>query len=214
MPLRGSSRDSHSGRFIRIHAPFPRLSDFARRRRAGPFACRIGGAVGSSARSQSDDLRTLPDSLRGPFPIDARPLAGRPPRATLDAGFAPPGPPWSGSSASIADAYRAGRTTPEELVEKTLRAARALAARSPSMGPLLAYATRRRARKRRRNGALASRAAPRASTGAHRRQGNSLSAGFPGAVVQTSAILRCAPTTLRPHFACARAAPSSSASPP
>lgn len=86
------------------------------------------------------ELRRLPESLRGPLPLDARVVQGRPPRAAPDAALAPPRAPWSGSSASIAEAYRQGRTTPEELVEKALRAARDLAARSPSVGPLMAYA--------------------------------------------------------------------------
>jgi Asp-tRNA(Asn)/Glu-tRNA(Gln) amidotransferase A subunit family amidase len=121
----------------------PRLSGFALDTAARLVRSRVGSAALSAVFRKElkvDDLRALPDSLRGPFPLDVRPLAGRPPRATLDARLAAPGAPWSGSSASIADAYRSGRTTPEALVEKTLRAARALAARSPSMGPLMAYA--------------------------------------------------------------------------
>jgi Asp-tRNA(Asn)/Glu-tRNA(Gln) amidotransferase A subunit family amidase len=121
----------------------PRLSGFALQAAARLMRSRVGSAAFSSVFRKElkvDDLRALPESLRGPFPLDARPLAGRAPRAALDAGLAPPPAPWSGSSASIADAYRTGRTTPEELVDKTLRAARTLAARSPSMGPLMAYA--------------------------------------------------------------------------
>lgn len=103
--------------------------------------------VGSTALSsllrkelKVSDLRGLPESLRGPLPIDARPLAGRAPRQIEDAALPAPRAPWSGNSASIAESYRAGRMTPEERVEKALRAARELAARSPSVGPLMAYA--------------------------------------------------------------------------
>ena len=121
----------------------PRLSGFALGAAARLVRSRVGSAALSAVFRKElkvDELRALPDRLRGPYPLDVRPLAGRPPRTGLDAGLAPPRAPWSGSSASIADAYRTGRTTPEELVDKALRAARALAARSPSMGPLMAYA--------------------------------------------------------------------------
>jgi aspartyl-tRNA(Asn)/glutamyl-tRNA(Gln) amidotransferase subunit A len=86
------------------------------------------------------DLRKLPESLRGPLPLDVRPVPGRLPRVAPSAELAAPRAPWSGSSASIAEAYRTGQTTPEEVVDKALRAARRLAARSPSIGPLMAYA--------------------------------------------------------------------------
>ncbi|HMI85372.1 MAG TPA: amidase [Polyangiaceae bacterium] len=121
----------------------PRLSGFALQA-AGRFArSRVGStALYSLFRKELkvDELRDLPEQLRGALALDVRPLAGRPPRAAHDAGLAPPRAPWSGSSASIADAYRSGRTTPEELVDRALRAARSLAARTPTMGPLMAYA--------------------------------------------------------------------------
>jgi aspartyl-tRNA(Asn)/glutamyl-tRNA(Gln) amidotransferase subunit A len=107
----------------------------------------VRSRVGSTALSallrkelKVGELRELPEAWRGPFPIDVRPLAGRPPRAVPDLGLAAPRAPWSGSSATLSDAYRAGRTTPQEVVEQALRGARALAARSPSIGPLMAYA--------------------------------------------------------------------------
>jgi aspartyl-tRNA(Asn)/glutamyl-tRNA(Gln) amidotransferase subunit A len=82
-------------------------------------------------------LEGLPDALFGAMPVDNRPLAGRPPRAGDHAGLPLPAPPWSGTSATLADAYRAGATTPREVVDAALTAARTLAAHRPSMGPLM-----------------------------------------------------------------------------
>ncbi|HMJ53789.1 MAG TPA: amidase [Polyangiaceae bacterium] len=121
----------------------PRLSGFALSAAARLTRSRIGSTALSSLFRKElkvTELRELPDHLRGPFPLDVRPLAGRPPRSAADAGLAPPRPPWSGSSATLAEAYRSGRTTPEEVADRALREARALAARSPAMGPLMAYA--------------------------------------------------------------------------
>jgi aspartyl-tRNA(Asn)/glutamyl-tRNA(Gln) amidotransferase subunit A len=120
----------------------PRLSGFALAAAARFVRSPIGATALSSLLRKElkvGELRALPEELRGTLPIDARPMAGRPPRVVSHAELAPPPTPWSGSSASIADAYRAGRTTPEELVEKALTQARSLAARSPPMGPLMAY---------------------------------------------------------------------------
>jgi len=82
-------------------------------------------------------LAHLPDALLGAMPMDNRPLAGRPPRALSEAGLPLPKAPWSGTSEALGAAYRAGTTTPREVVDRALAAARALAARTPSMGPLL-----------------------------------------------------------------------------
>src|SRR5262249_45574707 len=82
-------------------------------------------------------LEELPDSLFGDMPVDNRPLAGRSPRAGQHAGLPVPAAPWSGSSASLAEAFRAGRTTPREVADRALEAARTLAARRPSVGPLM-----------------------------------------------------------------------------
>ena len=121
----------------------PRLSGFALSLAARIVRSRVASAALSTLFRRElkvTELRELPEDLRGPLPLDVRPLAGRPPRAAIDAALAPPRAPWSGSSATIAEAYRAGRTTPEELVDRALSAARTLAARSPSMGPLMGYA--------------------------------------------------------------------------
>jgi len=82
-------------------------------------------------------LEELPDALFGEMPVDNRPLAGRPPRAGHHADLSLPAAPWSATSATLADAYGAGRTTPREVVDAALSAARALAALRPSVGPLM-----------------------------------------------------------------------------
>jgi aspartyl-tRNA(Asn)/glutamyl-tRNA(Gln) amidotransferase subunit A len=87
-----------------------------------------------------DDLRALPEDLRGPLQIDAMPVAGRAPREAEDARLPLPAPPWSGTSATIGAAYHGGEATPREFVDKALRAARDLASRTPAMGPIFAYA--------------------------------------------------------------------------
>lgn len=121
----------------------PRLSGFALATAARIVRSRPGSAALSALFRKElkvDELRHLPYALRGPYPLDARPIAGRPPRRAADEALPAPAAPWSGSSATIADAYRAGKTTPDEVVDAALRAARALAARTPSLGPLMAYA--------------------------------------------------------------------------
>ncbi|HEY8040401.1 MAG TPA: amidase [Polyangiaceae bacterium] len=87
-------------------------------------------------------LEQLPDPLLGDTPVDNRPLAGRPPRAGGagdGAGLPLPSAPWSFTSATLAEAYRAKKTTPREVVDRALEAARALASRRPSVGPLMEY---------------------------------------------------------------------------
>jgi aspartyl-tRNA(Asn)/glutamyl-tRNA(Gln) amidotransferase subunit A len=82
-------------------------------------------------------LEELPEEFFGLMPVDNRPLAGRPPRRGTDARLPPPPPPWTATSATLAEAYASGRTTPREIVDRALEAARALAARRPSVGPLM-----------------------------------------------------------------------------
>jgi aspartyl-tRNA(Asn)/glutamyl-tRNA(Gln) amidotransferase subunit A len=83
-------------------------------------------------------LEQLPEALFGGMPVDNRPIAGRPPRQATDAGLPLPKPPWSGSSETLAHAFRDGKTTPREVADRALEAARALGSRKPSVGPLLA----------------------------------------------------------------------------
>jgi Asp-tRNA(Asn)/Glu-tRNA(Gln) amidotransferase A subunit family amidase len=85
------------------------------------------------------ELAALPPSLFGDVPLDNAPLAGRPPRGGVDAGLPLPAPPWSGTSATRVDAYKTGATTPARAVARTIAAARALASRDPSVGPILDY---------------------------------------------------------------------------
>jgi aspartyl-tRNA(Asn)/glutamyl-tRNA(Gln) amidotransferase subunit A len=82
-------------------------------------------------------LQDLPEELFGAMPIDNRPLAGRPPRQGPDAKLPPPPLPWTATSATLIEAYRSGRTTPREVVDRALEAAKSLAARKPSFGPLM-----------------------------------------------------------------------------
>jgi Asp-tRNA(Asn)/Glu-tRNA(Gln) amidotransferase A subunit family amidase len=82
-------------------------------------------------------LEALPDTLFGAMPVDNRPVAGRPPREAPHAALPSAAAPWSGSSASLAEAYRAGKTTPRDVAAKALDAARALASRRPGVGPLM-----------------------------------------------------------------------------
>jgi aspartyl-tRNA(Asn)/glutamyl-tRNA(Gln) amidotransferase subunit A len=83
------------------------------------------------------DLQRIPSSLLGELALDNRPLAGRPPRESAAAGLPRPPAPWSGTSATMTSAYRAGATTPTRVVEEAFAKARALAARAPSCGPIL-----------------------------------------------------------------------------
>jgi aspartyl-tRNA(Asn)/glutamyl-tRNA(Gln) amidotransferase subunit A len=85
------------------------------------------------------ELERLPVSLCGDVPIDNRPLAGRPPRPAPagEGALSLPSPPWSATSETLAQAYRSRRTTPREVVDRALDAARALSRRRPSVGPLL-----------------------------------------------------------------------------
>jgi aspartyl-tRNA(Asn)/glutamyl-tRNA(Gln) amidotransferase subunit A len=119
----------------------PRLSGYAlasiarvTRSRAGHAALR--GILRNELKV--GQLGALPDSLRGDVPLDARPLQARPPRTNEDQRLgAPNDRAWAGTSDAYARAYREGATTPREVVDRALDAARALAMRTPSMGPLL-----------------------------------------------------------------------------
>lgn len=84
-------------------------------------------------------LTTLPPSLFGDVPIDTRPVAGRPPRNHASAALPLPIAPWSATSATLTDAYRSGKATPLEIVDRAIAAARILASRTPSVGPILDF---------------------------------------------------------------------------
>jgi Asp-tRNA(Asn)/Glu-tRNA(Gln) amidotransferase A subunit family amidase len=83
------------------------------------------------------ELEALPDALFGDMPVDNRPVAGRAPRAGPHAELPLPPAPWSGSSGTLTDAYRTKKTTPREVVDAALAAARKLGAHRPSVGPLM-----------------------------------------------------------------------------
>jgi aspartyl-tRNA(Asn)/glutamyl-tRNA(Gln) amidotransferase subunit A len=84
-------------------------------------------------------LEGLPDSLFGDVPVDNRPRAGRPPRQQPDQKLPTPAAPWSATSDTLAALYEAGKTSPLEVTARALDSARALAARRPSVGPLMVY---------------------------------------------------------------------------
>jgi aspartyl-tRNA(Asn)/glutamyl-tRNA(Gln) amidotransferase subunit A len=111
------------------------LRTIVRLSRTGPGARLLYQVFRSDLRIAQ--LEALPDSLFGDMPVDNRPVAGRAPRAGQHADLPLPSPPWSATSATLADAYRTKKTTPREVVDSALVAARALAARRPSVGPLM-----------------------------------------------------------------------------
>jgi aspartyl-tRNA(Asn)/glutamyl-tRNA(Gln) amidotransferase subunit A len=84
-------------------------------------------------------LEQLPDRLFGDMPVDNRPIAGRAPRELPSEGLPLPRPPWSATSETLAESYRSGAATPRQIVDRALESARALAARRPSVGPLMEY---------------------------------------------------------------------------
>lgn len=88
-----------------------------------------------------DALTGLADEYRGTVPLHVRARQGRLPRQTEDARHTLPGDAsWSGTSARFVAAYKANETTPNEVISRCLEGARALAARTPSIGPILCYA--------------------------------------------------------------------------
>jgi Asp-tRNA(Asn)/Glu-tRNA(Gln) amidotransferase A subunit family amidase len=120
----------------------PRISGRAlhtveRLSRTGPGARLLYQVFRADLRiGQLDDL---PDALFGDVPIDNRPVAGRPPREKPDGKLPLPAAPWSQTSESLAESYRSKKTTPTEVATRALEAARTLAARRPSVGPIMGY---------------------------------------------------------------------------
>jgi aspartyl-tRNA(Asn)/glutamyl-tRNA(Gln) amidotransferase subunit A len=82
-------------------------------------------------------VEELPERLYGDVPVDTRPLMGRAPRTPPDEKLALPKAPWGVSSEKLVAAYESGKTTPIEVVRWAFDAARSLAARRPSVGPLM-----------------------------------------------------------------------------
>jgi aspartyl-tRNA(Asn)/glutamyl-tRNA(Gln) amidotransferase subunit A len=86
-----------------------------------------------------DALRDLDPELRGPLrsakPLRARQSHERPTESLS----LPPTQNWPRCGRSYAGAFREGQLSVEELVERSLAGARFLAARSPSVGPILDF---------------------------------------------------------------------------
>jgi len=83
-----------------------------------------------------NDVRGLTGDALGPLPESYTPLAGRPPRGLAPHAYAAPqrgAPPWS--SADIAERFRSGKLSPNELTEHTLRLANARGQAHPLRGP-------------------------------------------------------------------------------
>lgn len=87
-----------------------------------------------------DALRALGSEFRGPLPFSHAPLTAREShaRASLELPLAAPGS-WPRSVGSIAARYRDGSADPVLVTERALAHARALAARTPTLGPLCGY---------------------------------------------------------------------------
>jgi aspartyl-tRNA(Asn)/glutamyl-tRNA(Gln) amidotransferase subunit A len=86
-----------------------------------------------------DELARLPDAMRGDFPNDTRAWQARPPRAGSDAKLPLPARPWSPTSDALTEAYRSGKRTPREVVDRVLACARDLERHTPYMGPIFEY---------------------------------------------------------------------------
>lgn len=86
-----------------------------------------------------NDVRGLIDDALGPLPESYTPIAARPPRAIAPYTYDPPrrgGPPWT--SWDIAERFRAGKLSPSELTERTLRCAEARSHEQHSKAPFCA----------------------------------------------------------------------------
>src|SRR3954470_10519108 len=87
-----------------------------------------------------DALRALSQDARGGLPFSFAPERARlnHDRASLGLPFTPAAA-WPRSVASIGDRYRSGEADPVTVVTRALAHARALAAHSPTLGPLCGY---------------------------------------------------------------------------
>ena len=103
------------------------------RTRAGSSALELAlrAELGISA------LADLPAPMFGPFPLDNRARAGRPPRRLEDLALGVPRSGWSKTSADFVAAYESRRATPERVLARVFERARELAGRTPSMRVLL-----------------------------------------------------------------------------
>ncbi|HEX4339171.1 MAG TPA: amidase [Polyangiaceae bacterium] len=84
-----------------------------------------------------DRALALPDSDRGEMLNDGRPVQAHAPASRHDASLGVPAPaPWQTSCESLRVAYESGQCTPRDVVRRALDRSRALARRSPSIGPI------------------------------------------------------------------------------
>ena len=140
-----------------------RVSGTALRSLARFGRTRLGGkALFAAFRAELGigSIAALPDDARADLPLSVEALRGRPPRELPDAGLSPPPRPWSASSDALTEAYRKGERTPEDVTHAALSAARALGARTPSVGPVLEYADESARDDARASGARYRRGAP------------------------------------------------------
>ncbi|MCC6214619.1 MAG: amidase [Polyangiaceae bacterium] len=87
-----------------------------------------------------DAVRALAEEYRGPLPVDQRPTRARSSHARASLGLGlPPAQEWPRTNGSYARAYAEGTARPLDVARKALAFARDLGARTPSLGPLVAY---------------------------------------------------------------------------
>jgi aspartyl-tRNA(Asn)/glutamyl-tRNA(Gln) amidotransferase subunit A len=100
-----------------------------------------------------DAVLALGDDLRGPLPVDLLPVRARAQHARSSQELGVPEPAdWPRASSSYAARYRDGKLRPEKVVDRAFALSRELAARRPSMGPLLAHDEERARRAARDSG--------------------------------------------------------------
>lgn len=102
----------------------------------------LGSAIVPIIRRQMGivSVRALGDDARSPLPIDQRPLVSRTTRQRQNAELSvPQAPEWAITSLRLQSAYREGRVSPQELVERAIQRAKDLASLQPSLGPIHAF---------------------------------------------------------------------------
>jgi len=86
-----------------------------------------------------DRLADLPERLRGPLPMQSRPVQGRPARIRPNAGLPlPEAGKWPRTVNSYASAYRSGAANPRDIADRVLTHLDELSARRPCMNVLAA----------------------------------------------------------------------------
>lgn len=121
----------------------PRISGAALRTLARFARTRAGArTIYSALRAdlRAHELSALPEGLRGELLFSLTPAAARPPRAGADAGDLPMSEAgWAASATKLTRAYESGQVSPTEITTRCLAAARELAGRTPTMGPIHVY---------------------------------------------------------------------------